>query len=64
MGWSCNKDAGETMEAISQAIIERFMNQNTFTVKGRTFFLENSRREHDDGAITGTIQEIYPQGNQ
>ena len=64
MGWSCNKDASETFAAITQAIIERFNSQNTFSVKGRTFFLEVSRREHNDGAITGTVQEIYPLGHQ
>jgi hypothetical protein len=62
MGWSCRKEAGDTMSKISRAIIERFKNQNTWEVGSRKFFYEHSRVEHDDGAITGSVCEIrfYP----
>ena len=62
MGWSCNAAAALTLDAIqahfnAQAAangIEQF--QNIVVKNGKKYgFWEGSRREHADGAITGTV---------
>ncbi len=58
MGWSCGWDAHKTMDKISNACILQTGSQNTFVVKGKSFFFEHSRRESHDGAITGSIHRF------
>lgn len=58
MGWSCSSDAYKTMEKWTQACRSATGSQNEFVVDGARFFWEMSRREHDDGAITGSVQKI------
>ena len=55
MGWSCNRDAMNTMDIWTAACRENSGSQNQWTDKNGTFFFEHSRTEHDDGAITGSI---------
>ena len=58
MGWSCSKAASEVMEKWEKACRDDTGSQNTYTVNGNRYFFEVSRREHHDGAITGTIQKF------
>lgn len=60
MGWSCSKAASEVMTKISNACIAQTGSQNTFKVKNTEFFFEASRKEHYDGAITGSIVKMLP----
>lgn len=55
MGWSCAAAAGDTMDKWTAACRAQTGSSNTFKVDGQEFFFEQSNREHDDGAITGTI---------
>ena len=55
MGWSCRKDAAEVSDTWVEACLAQTKSQNTFEVKGVKYFWETSRKEHGDGAITGTI---------
>lgn len=62
MGWSCNRDAGLTLDALKRFCVQQNGSSNTYTSKGTTYFFEISRNEHSDGAITGTIWKIQPDG--
>ena len=56
MGWSCSKEASKAMERISAACRTQTNTQNAYRVIGGVeFFWEASRKEHEDGAITGSI---------
>ncbi len=55
MGWSCRKEAGETMDAWSRACVAQTGESNRFVVRGVSYFFECDNVEHDDGAITGTL---------
>jgi hypothetical protein len=60
MGWSCGMDAAHTMDDWTAACVKATGAQNTYTgTDGRSYFWEVSRKEHDDGAITGvTYQDL------
>src|SRR6266849_4054757 len=58
MGTSYSKAAGETLQKWTAACLISTKSQNTYVVKGQTYFWEHSRREHPDGAITGSIFRI------
>lgn len=58
MGWSCTAAANRILETWTKACIAQTGTQNTYTVRGTEYFFEVSRTEHDDGAITGTIQKV------
>ena len=60
MGWSCRADASKTLDAWSKICLEQTKVQNTFIQGKDKFFFETSRREHADGAITGTIYKFLP----
>lgn len=78
MGWSCRADAAHTMDAISRACVAQTGSSNTWRAEtgtdpryepqsftGRqagTHFWEVSRREHEDGRITGTVFAMLPDG--
>ena len=62
MGWSCERRAAWALDSISAACIAQTGSSNTFEVEGHRFFFETSRREHDDGAITGSIYRFLPDG--
>ena len=58
MGWSCSKAANDVLRSWTQACVLETGSQNTFLSGGKKYFYELSRVEHDDGAITGTIQRV------
>lgn len=61
MGWSCRKDAGDTMRAMSDACSAQTQSSNTYKGRdGSMYFWETSRVEHSDGAITGTVYKMLP----
>lgn len=56
MGWSCSSEASEAMGAWTDACFASTRTQNTWKgPDGSEFFWEISRREYDDGSITGSI---------
>lgn len=55
MGWSCRKDAGDTMDRWTEFCVKQTGSQNTYESRGSKYFWEASRTEHADGAITGTV---------
>ncbi len=55
MGWSCRADASRTYQKWDEFCRKQTGSSNSFIVNGERFFYENSRREHFDGAITGSI---------
>ena len=54
MGWSCNRDAGLTLEAITVLCIESTGLQNVYMVGSKKYMLEVGR-EQGDGAICATV---------
>ena len=55
MGWSCRADAARTYREWDEFCRTQTGSSNTFISNGERYFYEGSRREHSDGAITGTI---------
>ena len=60
MGWSCSQKSSQTMDKWTAACLKSTGSQNTYKNRGETYFFENSRREYEDGAITGTIWRFLP----
>lgn len=68
MGWSCAAAASDSMDAISHAAFEEDKRRgnptsNSYEHKGRRYFWEVSRTEHEDGAITGIIHMCVREDN-
>ena len=61
MGWSCARDAGCRLDAISAECLLCSKMTNQWTTKGDTYFYEVGR-EQRDGSITGTIFLHLPDG--
>lgn len=69
MGYSCSKAATERVEAILNHLVKNFPAidksdsrparpvSNGWTIEGREYFFQQSRVEHADGSITGTVYE-------
>src|SRR5258708_36074751 len=55
MGTSYSSAAAETLRKWTAACLISTKSQNTYTVKGKAYFWESSNREHDDGAIAGSV---------
>ena len=55
MGWSCHALAGHVMDRMHDRCYECHGSQNRATVGECDYVFEVSMKEHDDGAITGTI---------
>jgi hypothetical protein len=55
MGWSCSQKAGQVLDAWSHACALQTGSQNVFHVGETHYMIEASRREYDDGAITGKV---------
>ena len=55
MGWSCRQDAMETLEAWGNFCVNQMGSQNTYEYRGSKYFFDTSRKEHTDGAITGSV---------
>jgi hypothetical protein len=62
MGWSCTRDADRTARQWVDACVASTGSQNTFRSRGRKYFWEQSRTEHHDGAITGSIYRMDRHG--
>lgn len=62
MGWSCRREAGATMDRWTAACRATTGSSNEFEMDGERFFWELSNREHNDGAITGTVQRTLKVG--
>jgi hypothetical protein len=60
MGWSCSAIAGATLDRFTRICQDNFNNSNTFSVSGIQYFFETSRKEHDDGSITGFVFKMHP----
>ncbi len=58
MGWSCAADAADVMRAWSDACVKETGNSGVFRRDGEEYIWEPSRREHEDGAITGTVSVV------
>lgn len=57
MGWSCSALANSRLDAISGFCVVQTGQQNVFRDYNNNWrFFEVSRREHPDGAITGSIR--------
>jgi hypothetical protein len=48
------------MDKWTKACLAQTNSQNVYKVGNKSYFWEISRREHLDGAITGTILEMLP----
>lgn len=62
MGWSCSREASLTLEAIQQFCLSQTGQQNVFRTDKCEYFFETSKREHSDGAITGSIWKVVGMG--
>jgi hypothetical protein len=61
MGYSCSRVAGLVLEQVSKNYSVDG-SQNVFSNGKDKFFFETSRREHVDGAITGSVYMMLPDG--
>lgn len=48
------------MDAWTRTCVAQTGSQNEFEIRGQRYFWEISRKEHADGAITGTIYRMLP----
>lgn len=55
MGYSCRKEAANTLDAIQQECIHQTGTQNLYVRRGKKYFFVTSRKEHSDGRITGKV---------
>lgn len=55
MGWGCAAEADETMRKLTAACIKQTGVQNVFKLNGKVYMWEISRREQEDGSITGSM---------
>lgn len=61
MGWSCNRDAALTMDAMTALCIKQTGSSNKFNANGSEYFFQTGR-EQSDGAICGTIYRYLSDG--
>ena len=59
MSWSCRADAMDSLDVISRAMDNPEGISNEWTKNGRLFFTEISRKEHQDGSISGQVIELF-----
>ena len=57
MGWSCNRDAGITLDLITERCIADTGSSNVFLHGGNRYMFETGR-EQGDGAITATCHKF------
>src|SRR5712691_5997096 len=57
MGYSCTKDAADTLAVIEHTF--RVKDGHVLTIRGTDHFFERGR-EQTDGAITGKLMEMLP----
>lgn len=58
MGWSCSAAADDVMNAWTRACAAQTGFANAFEIDGDRYYWEPSHKEHDDGAITGSIVKV------
>ena len=58
MGWSCSAVASNIMDELSEKSFKKSGLQNVYEHKGNWFMWEVSRKEHEDGSITGSIHKF------
>lgn len=63
MGTSYSTAAAEVLQKWTEACLRSTNSQNTYVVKNsktsiKTYFWEASRREHADGAVTGSVYRV------
>lgn len=63
MGYSYNAAAGNVLDAWQDACFAQSGVTNVFTTPKGEYFFEVSRKEHNDGAITGTLMKYLPGTN-
>ena len=65
MGWSCSRDAGNTMDLLTERCVKETGCQNTF-LSARDekvkYFWERSNKEYSDGRITGSVWKMLDDG--
>jgi hypothetical protein len=54
MGWSCSAVAGNA----ERRFWAQCKNKGTWLFNGNRYFYEGSRREYDDGSITGSVMRF------
>lgn len=54
-GWSCTREAGETMDALARACVEQTGKENVFRLADGTEAFWERGREQADGSITGAV---------
>lgn len=58
MGWSDSAVADDVMRAIFDKAVKDTGTQSIFKFKGKDYWIDvNTRREYEDGSITGTLYE-------
>ena len=62
MGWSCTAKASWVLDAFSKACIESTGSSNVYEANGTRYFFETSRREYEDGRVTGTVWRFLEDG--
>lgn len=65
MGWSCSRDAGNTMELLTERCIKETGSQNTYSGAnnpGTKYFWQRSNKEYRDGRITGSVWKMLNDG--
>ena len=58
MGWSCAAAAGDVLRKFSDLCCAESGMSNVWCAGGTWYMAETSRREHGDGAITGSIHRF------
>ena len=58
MGWSCSAVAGNVMDLMTKKSFDQSGSQNIYTYNGSWFMWEVTRKEHEDGSITGSIHKF------
>lgn len=62
MGWSCSRDAGQTLERFSAACFRATGQTNVYQEQSKLYLAEVSSEEHRDGAITGETYLLKSNG--
>jgi len=58
MSWSCSSQAHSTLNIIQSICAKQTGTSNSWIDGGRSYFFEVTKKEHSDGAITGTIYRM------
>jgi len=59
MGWSCTAKASQTLDKMADKCHANSGITNVWKDAKGKYMFETSRREHDDGHITGTIWKFF-----